>query len=290
MGRKLTIEFIRERFESEGYILLTVVYTGAFQKLEYICPNGHRHSMSWANWQQGKRCAFCAGQGKPTIEFIGSEFKEEGYLLLSRNYVNERTKLDFICPNGHYHSITWNDWRTGCRCLYCSRPVITMEHVIGSFEKEGCNLLTTVYINNKTKLEYICFEGHYHKITWNDWVRGYRCPICAIVKMSGPNHPNWKGGISFEPYCPIWKDKKFKEFIKQRDGYRCMNPYCSSNDPNDLVGHHIDYNKKNCDISNIITVCRSCNARANVAREWHTAWYQAIMYMRYNYKYLEMGV
>ena len=24
------------------------------------------------------------------------------------------------------------------------------------------------------------------------------------IKMSGKGNPNWKGGLSYEPYCPIW--------------------------------------------------------------------------------------
>ncbi len=48
-----------------------------------------------------------------------------------------------------------------------------------------------------------------------------------------------------------------------------------------LVIQHIDYNKKNCKLSNLITVCSSCNGKANGNREWHTAWYKAIIHRRY---------
>lgn len=98
-------------------------------------------------------------------------------------------------------------------------------------------------------------------------------------KIMGNKNPNWKGGISCEPYCDVWLDKGFKESIKQRDGYKCMNPDCWGNTYR-LSVHHIDYNKKNCDPQNLITLCTSCNARANFNRKWHTAWYRAIMYRR----------
>ena len=45
MGKKLTIEFVRESFEAEGYELLTEEYIGSKQKLDYICPKGHKHSI-----------------------------------------------------------------------------------------------------------------------------------------------------------------------------------------------------------------------------------------------------
>lgn len=99
--------------------------------------------------------------------------------------------------------------------------------------------------------------------------------------VSGKDNPNWKGGISCEPYCFEWSFKDFKNFIKERDGNKCLNPDCFRN-VHKLCVHHIDYNKKNCELENLITLCNSCNSRANKDREWHTAWYEAILYRRYN--------
>lgn len=99
------------------------------------------------------------------------------------------------------------------------------------------------------------------------------------INVEGKNNPNWKGGISAEPYCFVWRDREYKESIKQRDGYKCLNTDCWKSD-NVLTVHHIDYNKKSCEPENLITLCRSCNARANFDRDWHKAWYQAIMYRR----------
>ena len=100
------------------------------------------------------------------------------------------------------------------------------------------------------------------------------------VVTSGSRNPNWKGGISCEPYCDVWLDKEYKESIKERDGYRCLNPDCWYNSKL-LALHHIDYNKKNCVPDNLITLCNSCNSRANSNRDWHKAWYKAIIDRRY---------
>ena len=97
-------------------------------------------------------------------------------------------------------------------------------------------------------------------------------------RLSGKNNPNWKGGISREPYCYLWFDTEYKNFIKDRDGNVCLNPECS--DGRYLHIHHINYNKKDSTPQNLITVCKSCNAKANFNRKWHEAWYQAIMYRR----------
>lgn len=98
--------------------------------------------------------------------------------------------------------------------------------------------------------------------------------------FSGNGNPNWRGGISYEPYCEQWSDIEYKESIKERDGHICLNPECKKI-TNKLCVHHIDYNKKNCHPLNLITICISCNSKANINRRWHKAWYKAIIYNRY---------
>ncbi len=284
---KFTIGQVKEiklSFEQEDYILLSKEYINSKTKLDYRCSKGHEHSMIWYAWQQGQRCPTCAGVTKPTLEQIRNLFEQEGYILLSDNYINNKDKLDYRCPNGHEHRTILNGWKSGKRCPTCAgvtKP--TLAQVKYSFAKEGYVLLSNDYINNKIKLDYRCPKGHEHSIGWSNWNNGHRCITCCTLNRFGSNHPNWKGGISCNPYCQIWKDKEYKQDIRNRDSNRCLNPYCSKNNSR-LTIHHIDYNKKNCHPSNLITVCNSCNSRANTDRDWHTAWYQALMYMRYKYK------
>ena len=288
-NNKPSYNFVKKSFEDDGYTLLSNEYINNYTKLNYICQNGHTHSITWAGWKRGQRCPYCDGQTKPTIEFIKKSFESVGYTLLSKNYTNNRTKLKYKCPKGHYHSMGWSSWQRGQRCYYCSSQVKpTIEFVRKSFEAEGYILLSNVYINNYTKLNFICDKGHKHSISWASWKRGSRCRLCSneqvAINYLGPGHPNWLGGISFEPYCEIWKDKEYKSDIMLRDGNRCLNPYCYRKDE-PLAVHHIDYNKKNCKPNNLITICRSCNIRANKDRDWHKYWYQAIMSRRYSFKY-----
>jgi len=229
-----------------------------------------------------------------TIEFIKSEFEREGYKLLTDFYVNNRQRLDYVCPNGHSHRIRWNDFKRGRRCKYCANKILgdtrrlDFDYIKKSFEKEGYKVLTTQYKNCEQKLDYICSDGHRRAMSWHNWNSGWRCPVCRDKKLSimffGPGSHRWKGGISCEPYCDVWLDKDFKESIRERDNYICQNPDCwqRNGKTKTLSIHHIDYNKKNCKPSNLITVCRSCNSRANHNRDWHKSWYQAIMKKKNN--------
>lgn len=280
-NKKHTIDYVRAQFEKENYKLIEREYAGVHTKMAYVCPNGHKHKINWANWSQGRRCPYCAGKGKPTIKFIKEEFKKEGYILLTKTYKNNTQKLDYICPNGHKYNIGWESWKHGCRCQLCAGNIrYRIEDIRERFENEHYVLLTKKYKGNNQKLKYICPVGHLSSISFISWRYGHRCNICANINKSGSGHWNWKGGISCEPYCQDWT-KEYKDFIKERDGYKCSNPDCRGKDKL-LSVHHIDYDKKNCDSSNLITVCRSCNTRANKDREWHTAWYQIIISRRYS--------
>jgi len=278
--------------ENNGYLVLSDSYINCTSKLTLKCPKGHIYKVSWDHfYNSGHRCPYCSGKRKKTIEFIRKQFEKENYILLTKRYRNSSQKLDYICPKGHKHNITWQSWRSGCRCPYCaSNGKPTIEFIKKSFEKENYILLTREYKNSYQKLDYICSKKHKHIINWSGWKKGHRCPICAdiinSIRVSGSGNPAWKGGISKEPYCQDWT-KDLKEYIKYRDGYKCMNPYCfkKKGRGSELVVHHINYNKKVCGSENLITICRSCNVMANKDRDWHQAWYQIILNKEYKYNY-----
>jgi len=191
---RYTIEFIRSEFAKENYTLLSKEYKNAHQKLEYICPNGHRHSISWSNWNsklKKHRCSICsrkkvANSQRLDMDYIRKSFEKEEYKLLTTEYINSQQKLECICPNNHNYSVTWANWQQGHRCpcqSYCMRP--TIEFIRSEFAKEDYKLLTTEYVNNQQKLDYICPEGHEHSINWKHWWDGTRCPECIGIISKG---------------------------------------------------------------------------------------------------------
>lgn len=282
---KPTIEYIRDCLQREGYTLLSTEYIDNKSCLEYICSNGHKHHIRWNSWTQGQRCYYCSNKVSYTYEEVRDMFMGEGYTLLSDDYISNKQRLHYICNNGHTHYINLNSWLKGIRCAYChGNPKLTHAFVESKFKENGYVLLSK-YINSGQKLSYQCPEGHIHSITWNDWRDAHRCPSCRNLKRFGEGNPAWNGGTTFDKYCEVWKDKEYKNDIKERDTHKCLNPYCDSVNPNDLVIHHINYDKKDCHFKNLITVCRSCNLKANKDRDWHQSWYQALLHNRYGYNY-----
>lgn len=83
----------------------------------------------------------------------------------------------------------------------------------------------------------------------------------------GKNSPNWQGGISFEPYVPSF-NRQLKERVRVRDNFICQVCGIPELECNKLLHiHHIDYNKNNSDIKNLISLCNSCHCKTNFNRK-----------------------
>jgi hypothetical protein len=83
-------------------------------------------------------------------------------------------------------------------------------------------------------------------------------------QTAGDKNPNWKGGVSFEPYAVNW-GATLKRSIRERDHYTCQ--ICVGQ-PEVLFVHHIDYDKQNCHPDNLITLCNSCHSKTNYNRRY----------------------
>jgi hypothetical protein len=87
--------------------------------------------------------------------------------------------------------------------------------------------------------------------------------------LSGEDHPNWQGGISFEPYCPRFT-REFKERVRAFFDYRCVECGTPQNGRK-LHIHHVTFNKKTCCDSSIplfVPLCKSCHSKTNFNREY----------------------
>ncbi len=84
-------------------------------------------------------------------------------------------------------------------------------------------------------------------------------------KNAGENNGSWQGGISNFPYAFDFNDE-LKRMIRERDNYTCQ--FCGIKENGKTHGpHHIDYDKMNSNLRNLILLCGSCNIKANATRE-----------------------
>lgn len=86
-------------------------------------------------------------------------------------------------------------------------------------------------------------------------------------QMLGENNPSWHGGTSRIPYGREFTEA-LKAQVRERDGYLCQ--HCGAEDLlRNFSVHHIDYDKKNNDLKNLLSLCRPCHAKTNGHREYY---------------------
>ena len=94
-------------------------------------------------------------------------------------------------------------------------------------------------------------------------------------QRTGEKNAAWRGGCyKYMAYPSNWQTLRKK--ILKRDNNECQNPYCEHKSDIRCV-HHIDYNKKNSDMNNLIVLCGICHPRTNFDREIHEDFYKNYM-------------
>jgi hypothetical protein len=98
--------------------------------------------------------------------------------------------------------------------------------------------------------------------------RATRCAICYFKQNVGPKNSSYIHGRGNAPY-PASFTFKLRETVRIRDNHTCQ--LCGKLQKN-LFGnrrlsiHHIDYNKENNIIGNLISLCLKCHVRTNTHR------------------------
>jgi len=135
-----------------------------------------------------------------------------------------------------------------------------------TYPNKGCTSCSKIGSNNP-------FYGKHHTLRTKKRIKKAMTGLMVLDK-----NPNWRGGTEFTPYAFEFNEI-LKEQIRKRDNHTCQN--CSISEDKHLltVGkvltvHHIDYNKENSKINNLITLCYSCNSKANFNRTYWLNYYQ----------------
>jgi len=85
---------------------------------------------------------------------------------------------------------------------------------------------------------------------------------------------SWNNGSSFGKYG-VKFNKKLKLRIRKRDSFTCQE--CNQTEKQlgyKLSVHHIDYDKKNNNPDNLISLCKSCHSQTNFSRNNWISYFQ----------------
>ena len=174
---------IKQYIKSFDYELLDIKYISN-NKLTIKCPYGHVFKMLWGSFKSGQRCSVCFKTlVHINIKNLQKEILKTGYKLLSTEYKDYMTKLEFLCPKGHKFKTTLSAFkRTNQRCPIC-RKLLKYLDIKKCIEKNDYKLLSTKYINSRSKIKIKCNKNHIFYIRWNDFQQGRRCPKCFYESL-----------------------------------------------------------------------------------------------------------
>jgi hypothetical protein len=109
------------------------------------------------------------------------------------------------------------------------------------------------------------------------------------ISHQGDKCHRWKGGVSFEPYCPKFT-REFRDRVRFFWGYVCGNPDCGKTQEENgekLSVHHVHFDKQVCCNDRpamFIPLCRSCHTKTNNDPEKYIQIYEAIIMEKFNGK------
>ena len=121
-----------------------------------------------------------------TYEYVKGYIETQGYILLSKKYINTHSKLQLECPKGHKFEMAFNNFKRNQRCPICAREnqnripkkpnnkKYSQEYIQKIVNAKNCILLEP-YVNKRTKLKLQCPNGHKFEIRLDSFQRGDSC-------------------------------------------------------------------------------------------------------------------
>jgi len=187
--RRGTISEMQELAQQKGGKCLSKEYIDCETKLQWLCNQRHTFWMAPSHVKQKYWCPECAvirrcDARRGTIEEMQELAQQKGGKCLSNVYVDSNTKLIWQCREGHVWDAVPSSIKGGHWCAVCSGKMkLTIQEMQELAEKKGGKCLSTEYIDNKTKLQFQCSEGHRWYATPGKIKFGRWCPRCRTPSI-----------------------------------------------------------------------------------------------------------
>lgn len=187
-AQRLTLDEMHKIANQRGGICLSKHYINSHTNLEWKCSAGHKWEATPGSIKSGSWCKKCAGLELDTIENMRAIAKQKGGNCVSNQYINAKTKLLWICSEGHQWSAAPDKIKRGRWCPKCARiksgssQRLTIEEMQAIAIKYRGMCLSAIYKNNRAKLLWMCEKGHKWKARPSDVKKGTWCPECYNLR------------------------------------------------------------------------------------------------------------
>lgn len=98
--------------------------------------------------------------------------------LLSKEYINSQTKMEWKCSCGYIWDATYANISRGKWCPRCAGKIVGIEDVIERASLKGLKVLSNKYTPGNRKYKFECPIGHTFSMTFTK-LKHQGCPECA---------------------------------------------------------------------------------------------------------------
>lgn len=182
---RLTLQDMRQwAIDREGKCL-SKEYWDRDRELIWRCEKGHVFYLRPRFVQRGAWCPQCTMHDKKiaALELMQEWAEQRGGKCLSKYYVNNETRLEWECKNGHRFKKTRDvvkqqkKWCNECEVTEYRKSKLREIQKISTKRHGKC--LSDTYFSLDTKLEFVCKLGHRWKATPHIIMYDHSwCPHC----------------------------------------------------------------------------------------------------------------
>jgi len=194
MPKKHSFQEVFNYFKEKNLILLETEYKDIHTKMKYQC--NFCGDISYITFQDLKRTTnncknsncknYRYNSQRFDYEYVKNYFEDYNCKLLEDRYINNNTKMRYICKNGHEGCVTFASFKANNgNCKQCANEKLSEDrnlsygYVKQFFEDYNCELLEDRYINNSTKMKFRCYCGRESVIAFRDFRLVKRCQMCG---------------------------------------------------------------------------------------------------------------
>lgn len=216
IGKKYTYQEVKKIVEDKGCKLISDSYINAKTKLHIRCRCNNILNVKFSQFCTGSFCRNCMKEKfKLKYDFVKSFFENENCVLVTKDYINAKTPLEYICSCGFKSIIIFDSFKRGNRCKNCGnkknkiKQTFTQEEAAKYFFDSGCVLLGE-YNKAKIPVEFKCRCGRVGYKSLNNFQKSKCCKFCGLEKRKGSNHYEWISDREAKHQYDKFKEKCYK--------------------------------------------------------------------------------
>lgn len=183
------LKTLQEIANKRGGVLLSKFYYNNRTKLTFQCSKGHLWKSRPYRIKIGDWCPECYQEqgnelkGIKAQELLEVIMTKNGHLL--SDYESRRTKVKIQCSQGHIWEALPIAVKSGSWCPECHHnKEFYLNEIKDIARQRGGKCLSNDYLNNKTKLKFICENGHEWWAIPKSIKEGTWCPHCYKIRLN----------------------------------------------------------------------------------------------------------